>query len=359
MFGFVRSLFSRSSTAPAAARTLRMRKADRAADVQAKYDAAQTTELNRRYWRNADYLSADSANSAEVRRILRSRARYEIHEANGIGKGMVLTLANDTIGRGPRLQMLTQNPEVNRRLEAAFMRWSHQVRLAKKLRTMRMAKCVDGEAFALFTNNPKFPEVQLDLRLIEAEQIATPMFSVTPGAVDGIELDDHGNPAIYHLLKSHPGSAAVILGDEFDRIDADDMLHIFRCDRPSLHRGIPEITPSLPLFALLRDYVLAVLHNVRSAAKFTLLLETQSGAVDDSGVGIDPDVSAFDAVDIDYDMMTALPHGYKASQLSPAHPVSSYAEYTQGIIGQIGRPLSMPLNVALMVCWIVLLAQVN
>jgi len=46
--------------------------------IKAKYDAAATTDENRRHWRNADDLSANAANSAEVRRLLRIRCRYEV-----------------------------------------------------------------------------------------------------------------------------------------------------------------------------------------------------------------------------------------------------------------------------------------
>jgi len=46
--------------------------------VRARYDAAVTTNENRRHWRGADGLSANAANSPDIRRILRNRARYEI-----------------------------------------------------------------------------------------------------------------------------------------------------------------------------------------------------------------------------------------------------------------------------------------
>ena len=64
-------------------------------------------------------------------------------------------LANDTIGTGPRLQMLSADETFNDAVETAFMRWSDAVRLAPKLRTMRMARCQDGEAFAVLATNPK------------------------------------------------------------------------------------------------------------------------------------------------------------------------------------------------------------
>ncbi|MCS6896464.1 MAG: hypothetical protein NZM29_00695, partial [Nitrospira sp.] len=44
--------------------------------IRARYDAAATSPDNRRHWANADGLSPNAANSPDVRRMLRNRARY-------------------------------------------------------------------------------------------------------------------------------------------------------------------------------------------------------------------------------------------------------------------------------------------
>ena len=219
--------------------------------IRGRYDAAATTEENRRHWANADGLSARAANSPEVRRVLRNRARYETAN-NSYARGIVLTLANDLIGRGPRLQMLTPSAEANRRIEQEFSRWAKAAGLAEKLRTMRMDRAQDGEAFAVLTSNPRLPRpVKLDLRLIEADQVATPELAgpdSPSNAVDGIVFDSFGNPVEYHLLRSHPGDPCG--GSlEYQRVPAAAMIHYFRADRPGQSRGVPEITPALPLFA--------------------------------------------------------------------------------------------------------------
>jgi len=72
--------------------------------VRAKFDSAQTNADNRRHWANADGLSADAAASPAVRQTLRNRARYEVAN-NSYARGIVLTLANDVTGTGPRLPM--------------------------------------------------------------------------------------------------------------------------------------------------------------------------------------------------------------------------------------------------------------
>ena len=92
----------------------------------------------------------------EVRRTLRNRARYEVAN-NSYARGIVLTLANDAIGTGPRLQLLTPDAEANRRIEREFAIWSKAINLAEKLRTMRMSRAQDGEVFALLTSNSRLP----------------------------------------------------------------------------------------------------------------------------------------------------------------------------------------------------------
>lgn len=142
--------------------------------VRGKYDSALTTDNNRRHWANADGLSANAANAPEVRRILRNRARYEVAN-NSYARGIVLTLANDIVGTGPRLQLLTEDAEANRQIERAFNQWAKTIGLAEKLRTLRMAQAQDGEAFAVLVSNPGLEaSIQLDLRLVEAEQVTTP-----------------------------------------------------------------------------------------------------------------------------------------------------------------------------------------
>ena len=98
--------------------------------IDARYDAAVTTDDNHRHWSAADGLSAKTANSASVRRTLRNRARYEIAN-NSYARGITLTLANDIVGTGPRLQMLTDDVTANRTIEREFNRWANAIGLAE------------------------------------------------------------------------------------------------------------------------------------------------------------------------------------------------------------------------------------
>jgi len=314
---------------------------ERLRDIQARYDAAIWTEENRKSWALVDMMSARAANSKEVRFRLRTRARYEVAN-NSYARGIVTTLANDTIGTGPRLQMLTDDHDLNRAIERAFMEWARKSHLASKLRTMRMSLAQDGEAFALLITNYILPTaVQLDLLLIEADQVSTPFLNpIDPLAVDGIRYDLEGNPILYSILRRHPGDIYQI-GLLADYYDARSVLHWFRKDRPGQRRGLPDIMPALDLFNQLRRYTLAVLAAAETAADFAAVLESQlPPEIDENGNPIYGE--PFEHIDIERRMMMTLPNGYKMSQFRAEQPTTTFEMFEKRLLMQIGRCLHMP-----------------
>jgi lambda family phage portal protein len=310
--------------------------------LRARYDAASTTPDNRRHWANADGLSANAANSPDVRRILRNRSRYEVAN-NSYAKGICLTLANDVIGTGPRLQMLTPDTDANRMVEHEFSTWSQAVNLAERLRTMRLARASDGEAFAILTSNDRLPTpVALDLRLVEADHVCTPDLELdTTNAVDGIVFDRLGNAIEYHVLRHHPGDIRAILNREYDRLPASAVIHYFRCDRPGQVRGIPDIMPALPLFAQLRRFTLAVLAAAETAADFAGILYTDAPANGEADAA-----EPFEPIELEKRALLTMPGGWKMSQLHAEQPSTGYSEFKKEILNEIARCLNMPYNVA-------------
>ena len=313
--------------------------------VRARYDAAQTTAENVKHWAMADALSADSAACPDVRRKLRQRSRYEVAN-NSYAKGIVLTIANDCIGTGPRLQLLTDDAELNRTVEAAFAEWSKAVNLAEKLRTMRLAKSSDGEAFAVLTANPMIDSpVMLDVQLVEADRVASPTMTALPttSEIDGIVLDAWGNPQTYTILRQHPGDPGSLTAwkVQYDVVPADAVVHWFRVDRPGQHRGIPELTPALPLFAQLRRYTLAVIAAAETAADFAAVLFTDAPA-NGEAQALEP----MDVVELEKRMATVLPDGWRLGQVEAQQPATGYAEFKREILNEIARCLNLPFNIA-------------
>ncbi len=307
-----------------------------------RYDAAHTTVDNARHWAAADGLSAAAANSCDVRRVLRNRSRYEVAN-NSYARGISLTLANDCVGTGPRLQMLTSDANANRLVEQEFFAWADAVGLAEKLRTMRLARVSDGESFGLLTSNPRIDSpVQLDVKLIEAEQVTAPGIELDkPRYVDGIQFDQHGNPLSYDVLREHPGDHSLSLTENFDTVNAAAVIHYFRSDRPGQIRGIPDITPALPLFAQLRRFTLAVLAAAETAADFAGILYT------DAPAGGEADsAEPFEPIELEKRMLLTMPGGWKMAQMRSEQPATTYGEFKKEILNEIARCLNMPFNVA-------------
>ncbi len=314
--------------------------------VRGKYDAAQDSVDSSRLWTMADGLSARAANAPEVRRKLRDRARYEASN-NSYARGIVETLANDVIGTGPRLQLLTADVAENKRISAEFEAWTAAVCLAEKLRTIKKARTVDGEAFALLVTNPKLKTpVQLDLRLAETDEVDSPWVFYEPdggdGVVDGIRYDAYGNPTTYYFI-DHPGDTFGLSNfGTYRVVPAEMVLHWFRCDRPGQLRGIPDITPAIPLFAQLRRYTLAVLAAAETAADFAAVLFSDMSPDAENFQSADP----FETLEIERRMMTTLPAGWKMGQFKAEQPATTYEMFKREILNEIARCLNMPFNVA-------------
>lgn len=312
--------------------------------IKAKYDAAQTTPDTRRHWANADALDAVHANSPGIRNILRKRARYEIAN-NPYGKGMILTLQNDIIGKGPVLQIQTDSEDFNDEVEGRFKEWMEQIKLAQKLRTKVGSKVTDGEAFGLmFSNLGVNRRVSLDLKLYEAEQIATPFLIPTlePGKVDGIDFDEYDNPTLYHMLKAHPGGAKAGLNSFDDNlIPAEFMLHWFRADRPGQKRGVPEILSSLGLAAQMRDYTLAVIGSAKSVAEIAGVMQTTTPPGGEAA-----EVEPMNEMETERNTVVFAPEGWSMNQVKAEQPATTYPMFKKEIINEMGRPLNMPYNIA-------------
>lgn len=308
------------------------------------YDAARTTDDNRRHWINADQLSAMAATRADVRRILRSRSRYEVAN-NSYAKGIIRTLADYIIGTGPRLQMLTDQPDVNRFIEREFQTWMLAIDLPRKLHTARMSQTESGECFGRFRNNPFLATpVQLDVALIEADQIASPWPTTDPRLIDGVRVDENSVPVAYHVLNHHPGDNLYYTGMTFDgnEVPAALILHLFRAERPGQIRGVPEITPSLPLFAQMRRFTLATIAAAETAANLSGVLTTEAPSSPDD----DDYAKPMDTVEIERNSLLALPYGSKLEQFKTEHPATTYAMFKRELISEIARCLNMPYAIA-------------
>ncbi len=316
--------------------------------VQARYDNALTTPENGRNWIGADYLSAKSANSFGVRRILRTRSRYEVSN-NPYLFGVAHGNADDLIDTGPTLQVYTPSAAYNRLVERRWAEWCDEVELVEKLRACKLAKTVDGEGFlVLKTVEDLEGPVKLYPVDLEADQVTTPApGTLTDLWVDGLTLHPvTGRPTHYHVLRSHPGDFFFpnLNPLAVDRVQARHVIHWFGKSRPGQVRGVPVFTPSLDLFGELRAFRKAVLNNAQIAATFTAVLESEAPSdLSDS----DSEVVPLKRIPVDRGMMMTLPAGMKLSGFDPKQPSTTYEMFFTNGLAEAIRPLAYPLNLAL------------
>ncbi len=316
--------------------------------IKARYDSAQTTIENERYWAMSDSRSARAALDPGVRTKIRQRARYEALESGSFAGGMVRAKVNDVIGRGPTLQVKTTNQELNKTIEKQWTAWCKEINLPAKLRTLATAFYVDGEAFAERIFNQKLVnQVKLDLRLTEADMWTDPLGDMDPDSVDGIKYDEYGCPASYKRLQVHPGDDVVPNGlstVKADTIDAENVIHWFRADRPDQRRGVSHLAPALPLFAELRRYRLATIAAAEIAADYSAVMYSDASRFGETPDELDEN---FLTIDIERRAMLTLPAGWKIQQLKAEQPTTEVGPFTETILAEVGRCTHTPLNILL------------
>lgn len=317
--------------------------------MRARYDLAQTTDGNRKHWAAADGMSAEAANDLATRQKLRERTRYEVAN-NSYVKGMVRTLAKDTVGgTGPRLQMIGDNKN-DSPIEADWAKWAREIKLAKKLRVMRRAKAETGEVFAIVFTNPavKGP-VKLDVAIIEADRVTDHgIGSVTDlDWCDGIHYDEYGNPISYRVMRYHPGGqrgwgAAF---NEYDDVPAAYVYHYFTDDeRPGQRRGVPELTPSVQTGGELRRYDNAVLRTAEVHARMALALQVDYNP--ELGTDNPEAPESMDTVELPDSGAIVLPPGYKLNGVDATQPTDGHTAFVDVKLRETARCIDMPFSIA-------------
>jgi len=314
------------------------------APVRASFDSAQSGPQMASRFAYANNVSPNQDNNEVTRTQIRNRARYEAQNST-YARGITLTVANDTIGTGPRLQYLSTSKSLNQRVEADFRKWSDQVCLPEKLRLMRSSRMIDGEVLAeLVTNENAQNKVKLDISLYEADFLQSKWGTENSKThYDGIDYDAYGNPSRYWLLPFHPGDSSITGFSQEKPVAhaAQTIIHYFRTDRAGQRRGVSEIQSALELFNQLRTYTKATLDAAETASNHAGLLHTNAPADE-----VADDVNAFYEFDLTRNMAKALPFGWDFRQLKAEQPTTSYPAFKHEIINEIARCVNVPFNIA-------------
>ena len=301
-------------------------------DQERGYDAGSEGRLNAN-WR------AVNANAETINRSYRDvvRARSQDLERNSdILESILLAFERNVVGTGFRLQAKTGNEELNKQIEALFKKWSRpkycdvtqQQSFVEICQMLVRRRRVDGAALVVkrYLQNDFVP---FTLQVYEIEDLDNARVSSSLRIVGGIEYNEYNRPVAYYLKKY----------DNFgnwtghsERIDAKDVLFMYRKKRPSQLREMSELATTLPRVRDMNQYMEAVSVKERVAALLAVMIKRALPAAGSIGRGATNNSSkeiSYQGKTLTPGMMMELNPGDDVSVVQPPSQGASAADFVR------------------------------
>jgi lambda family phage portal protein len=225
--------------------------------------------------------TTDSANAIlfQDAALLRSRSRDMARKNAYAANGIEAIVAN-AVGTGIKPQSKTDESDLRQQIQALWLEWTDEADSAGLtdfygLQALICRAMVEGgECFVrLRVRRPEDGlSVPLQLQTLEAEHLdASNNKPLANGNFirGGIEFNRLGQRVAYHLYREHPGDAMLFgTAKETVRVPADEVLHIFKPQRPGQIRGEPWLGRVLLKLYELDQYDDAELVRKKTAAMF-------------------------------------------------------------------------------------------
>lgn len=210
------------------------------------------------------FTSATSANS-EINNstgLLRDRARDLVRNNPFASKGLQVIVSN-TVGEGIIPEARHKDKATAKLANDNWIKWAETQKCdarglldfygiqALVLRTVTES----GECFVKREYVSVGPnEIPIKLTVLEPDYLDEYKNETLANGgriFNGIEFDSFGKPIAYHFRKTHPGDINNFGNLEVVRVEAKDIIHCFRVDRPGQSRGV---TWYSPVITRLRDF---------------------------------------------------------------------------------------------------------
>lgn len=304
-------------------------------------------------WTLADFRDADATLSPEIRRRVRSRARYEAANNPLVARILDIWVGDLTGDAGPALQIhIPHNPALSRYVEQAWEKWWKLTGQGAKLRAAVRAEAVDGEGVDVLISNPRNlrrQRISLDVVDLECDRLASPRWDNANLStyIDGVHLDPlTRDPIAYDLLKAHPGTGYLDSLNqifEHETFDADHVLHAYRKLRPEQHRGLCRYAPALALAGLHRVALEADSKGRQLRAAFAFVIKS-TAPPDPGETGDDGRFWQEVSLPNRQGIGTFMPDGYDITQFR-TEPMAPELEGLQRIIaGIVSGCFTMPVG---------------
>ena len=270
-------------------------------------------------------------------KILRERSR-DLRRNSSYGRRAIDIVTSNVIGKG----ISTQSS--NESIQAIWKEWAESKNIdydgrhnLKGLQSIVMDAVVEsGEVLVRrrIVTGLKFP---LQYQVLEADFLdTTKTFSQNGNRIiQGIEFDPQGKLLGYHIYESHPGSIDTDFNLTSNFILKEEIIHIFRTERPGQVRGVPWLAPVMVRIRDLGDYEDAQLVRQKIAACFTAFVQDISADC----VNEESETGEF-GEKLEPGIIEELPPGKTVTFTSPPS-VENYKEFTNSQIRAISIGLGL------------------
>ena len=254
---------------------------------------------------NPGAVAAMLATSAE----LRGKSRDLVRRNAWAQAGIEAFVAN-AVGTGIKPQSLSGDERFKAEVQALWRDWVEEADAAGQtdfygLQSLACRAMLEGGECLIRLRSRRLEDglsVPLQLQLLEPEHLPISLNADLPsGNVvrSGIEFDNMGRRVAYHLYRSHPedGRLAPMSGQggiDTVRIDAKEIIHLFRVLRTGQVRGEPWLSRALVKLNELDQYDDAELVRKKTAAMFAGFVTRQNpednlmgeGTADSQGISL-------------------------------------------------------------------------
>ena len=222
-------------------------------------------------------------------------------------------------------------------------------------RLVYRTRLVDGEALAHRLVVPGRGPIATCYELIDVDRLEDP---ASPGNVRyGVELGDRGEPVAYWLLPHHPDDLRFTTAqalrptnpERFVRRNGDfwNVLHVYRRERPGQSRGLPLLTPAMPLFEHLHHYLDSEIIAARANANVAMFIRRPLDPAADPDVRPVDDDAGRDGELVYHETLEPgtieyLNEGEEIQPFLPARPGSSFDAFVTRILRAICAALDLP-----------------
>lgn len=258
------------------------------------YDGAAKTR------RTAHWKAGSGSANTEIRptlETLRNRSRYlvrneayatraiDAYESNVVGSGIMATPKAKTKGRADKFKL-------------EWMDWAESVACDFDSRNnfyglqgLAMRGIAEGGEMLLrrVWTNESGSRMPFQVQLLEGDflDISKDGETTQDGGfiVQGVEFSPTGRRRAYWLWDQHPGDQSISFKKRIEskRVDAKDIIHLFRVERAGQVRGVPWLAPILIRMKDHSDWADATLLRQKLAACFTAFVTDTSGVDTDLG----------------------------------------------------------------------------